>query len=121
MSIISNAMEALRPGAVWSLVGDDVEWIKDENNNDIPNMEYITWDDERDFPTKYEWQGQVEIEKQKQDDLLYQFNRRKEFPPKDDLFDALYHREVNGDESYMTAYMEKVAAVKAKYPKPSES
>jgi hypothetical protein len=46
----------------------------------------------------------------------YQRKRQQEYPPLTDLADALYHQQ-NGDETKMTAYLEKVEAVKQKYPK----
>ena len=121
MSLIAKTMEALRPGAVWSLAGDDVEWITNEDGDKAPNMDNITWDDDREFPTMYEWQAQMQVEKENQENTLYQFMRRKEYPAKDDYLDAIYHKEVNGDDSYLTAYFEKITAVKNKYPKPEQA
>lgn len=47
----------------------------------------------------------------------YRVLRRKEYPPLEDLADAIYWRE-RGDESLMDAYLSACDSVKAKYPKP---
>lgn len=49
----------------------------------------------------------------------YRERRRAEYPPVTQLADALYWQQ-NGDPSKMEAYLAKVAAVKAKYPKPND-
>jgi hypothetical protein len=50
------------------------------------------------------------------DSLKYQGLRKKEYPPLENLADALFW-QANGDASKMTAYLAQVAAVKDKYPK----
>ena len=42
--------------------------------------------------------------------------RRAEYPPLADLADALYW-QTQGDETKMTAYLEKIQAVKERFPK----
>ncbi|MET3135298.1 hypothetical protein AAKU55_005606 [Oxalobacteraceae bacterium GrIS 1.11] len=42
--------------------------------------------------------------------------RRSEYPPLEDLADALYHQSV-GDGSKLDAYLASMAAVKARFPK----
>lgn len=49
----------------------------------------------------------------------YREKRRAEYPPLTELADALYWQQ-NGDTSKIEAYLAKVAAVKAKYPKPQQ-
>ena len=49
---------------------------------------------------------------------VYIENRQREYPPLTDLADALYHQS-KGDETKLTAYLEKCEAVKTKYPKPT--
>jgi hypothetical protein len=46
----------------------------------------------------------------------YKLQRATKYPPLTDLADALYHQS-KGDETKITAYLEKVEAVKQKYPK----
>jgi hypothetical protein len=48
----------------------------------------------------------------------YAARRAAEYPPIADLADALYWKE-KGDASQWSAYVAKVDAIKAKYPKPS--
>lgn len=50
------------------------------------------------------------------DSIAYQGLRKKEYPPLENLADALFW-QANGDASKMTAYLAQVAAVKDKYPK----
>ena len=44
--------------------------------------------------------------------------RRREYPPLEDFADAYFHLRVNNDQSVMEAYLQRVAAVKARFPKP---
>lgn len=46
----------------------------------------------------------------------YRRRRKVEYPPIEDLADALYWAD-NGDRTKLEAYLAKVAAIKAKYPK----
>ena len=46
----------------------------------------------------------------------YKANRAKEYPSLADFADAYYWAQ-NGDDTKMTAYIEKCEAVKTKYPK----
>lgn len=64
--------------------------------------------------------GQVVVEDITAEFALRQVHqaRVREYPPLADLADALFHQQVNGDDSFLTAYFSKVAAVKAKHPKP---
>ena len=48
----------------------------------------------------------------------YSTRRRGEYPPLEDLADAMFHAK-NGDQSKLETYMQRVAAVKAKFPKPA--
>lgn len=48
----------------------------------------------------------------------YAARRAAEYPPLADLADALYWKD-KGDLSLWSAYVAKVAAVKAKYPAPA--
>ena len=46
----------------------------------------------------------------------YKYNRVKEYPSLADFADAYYWAQ-NGDDTKMTAYIDKCEAVKTKYPK----
>jgi hypothetical protein len=50
------------------------------------------------------------------DPEAYKYKRVKEYPSLADFVDAYYWAQ-NGDDTKMTAYIEKCAAVKDKYPK----
>lgn len=52
--------------------------------------------------------------------MTYAQKRRAEYPPLADFADAMYWA-AQGDPSMLEAYNEKVAAVKTRYPKPSNS
>jgi hypothetical protein len=49
--------------------------------------------------------------------LTYRELRRPEYPPLEDLADAIYWNE-SGDPSLLSAYVDACEAVKVKYPKP---
>ena len=50
------------------------------------------------------------------DPEAYKYKRVKEYPPLADFVDAYYWAQ-NGDDTKMTAYIEKCAEIKDKYPK----
>lgn len=47
----------------------------------------------------------------------YDRRRAADYPPIEDLADALVH-QANGDDTKLTAYLEACKAVKERYPKP---
>lgn len=49
----------------------------------------------------------------------YGSRRAADYPPIEDLADALVH-QANGDDTKLTAYLEACKAVKARFPKPSD-
>ena len=98
--MIAQALMNLRPGAQWKVVGDEIEWL----------------DQEQTKPSKEEIYAEIAVIRQKIKDTEYQRKRMREYPPLTELADALYHQQ-NGDDSKMTAYLAKVEAVKQKYPK----
>lgn len=51
-----------------------------------------------------------------QDPDAYKYSRAKEYPSLAEFADAYYWAQ-NGDDTKMTAYIEKCEAVKTKYPK----
>jgi hypothetical protein len=50
------------------------------------------------------------------DPEAYKYKRAAEYPPLADFVDAYYWAQ-NGDDTKMTAYIEKCAEIKDKYPK----
>lgn len=95
---IENALATLYPGTHWVLEGSDysgLTWLEDNIVSKPTEEELTSW---------------VAAH-------LYQELRSKEYPPAQDLADALVHKE-NGDASHYEAYVAACNAVKAKYPRP---
>jgi hypothetical protein len=65
---------------------------------------------------RQEEESQWQIYKQEWDSKQYARDRAAEYPSLADFADAYYWAQ-NGDDTKMTAYIEKCAAVKEKYPK----
>lgn len=99
--MIDKALVSLRPGAQWSMSGDEYEGIQwmDENQT---------------MPSKREVLTEVERLKLEQQRTEYQRLREKEYPPVTDYLDAV----VKGDQEQIDRYIAACLAVKAKYPKP---
>jgi hypothetical protein len=103
MKINTQAIINLRPGAAWSLDGDDysgLEWL----------------DQEQTKPTEQELVEETERVVQEQLRNLYQRKRRLEYPPLGDQLDALWK---GGDAA--EEMLAKVQAIKDKYPKPGQN
>jgi hypothetical protein len=99
--MIDKALISLRPGAQWSLSGDEYEGLQ--------------WQDEiQTMPTKAEVLAEVARLKAAQQRTEYQRLRAAEYPDFRDYLDAV----VKGDAAQMEAYVAACLAVKAKYPKP---
>jgi hypothetical protein len=96
----ADALLSLRLGAEWVLRGDDLEWL-DQNQTQ---------------PTDAEIAAEVTRLQAEYDAKAYQRSRATEYPSLADFADAYYWAQ-NGDDTKMTAYIEKCAAVKEKYPK----
>jgi hypothetical protein len=98
-----DALASLVPAAVWGIAGDTYEGIiwKDEV---IPQ------------PTKEQVETRISELQAIADSMAYQSRRKQEYPPLENLADALFW-QAHGDNSKMTAYLAQVAAVKDKYPK----
>lgn len=104
-----DALRSLRPSSRFTAtdvfspdVYDRIVW--DESNTEsLPSL------------------SELEIEQERLgvifDNTEYQRTRRPEYPPITELADALYWKE-NGDDTKLTEYLQKVTAVKEKYPKP---
>ena len=99
---ITKAILSLRPGASWSISGDDYEtlWWSDENELPPPTEEEINQEIER-LQAEYEYNQ-------------YQRLRAREYPDFKEYLDGLVKR----DTEQMQVYIDACLAVKAKYPKP---
>ena len=97
---IPDALMSLRPGAQWSLTGEDFE-----------NLEWLDADQE--MPTEEECLAEAEKLQAAYDSLEYQRLRVAEYPPMVDYIDGV----VKGDHDQIEAYIAACQAVKAKYPK----
>lgn len=99
--MIDKALMSLRPGAQWSMSGDEYEGIQ--------------WMDEsQTMPSKREVLAEVERLKLERQRTEYQRLRAKEYPSITDYLDAV----VKGDQAQIDRYIEACLAVKTKYPKP---
>ena len=98
---IINALQSLRPGAQWTLNGDDYEGL--------------TWHDENELPPPTEEEIQTEIERLQAEYEYnqYQRDRASEYPSIQDQLDVLYHQGYDG-------WKASIDEVKNKYPKPGE-
>jgi hypothetical protein len=95
-----NAILSLVPNAQVTVRDDEVEWHE-------PSVAPVT-------------NAQIDAEfarlQAEYDAKEYQRNRVKEYPSLADFADAYYWSQ-QGDETKMTAYIEKCEAVKTKFPK----
>jgi hypothetical protein len=98
---ITKALVSLRPGAQWSILGEDYE--------------NLIWSDENELPPPTEEEVQVEIERLKAEynNNQYQRDRASEYPSIQDQLDTLYHQGYDGWKAM-------IDVVKNKYPKPGE-
>jgi hypothetical protein len=97
-----EAIESLRPLAVWALSGREYEGLQ--------------WDDKSQIkPTKKECLDEIERLQAAYDALEYQRLRAPEYPPITDYLDGV----VKDDQEQIDAYIAACQAVKEKYPKPT--
>jgi hypothetical protein len=98
---IPEALQSLKPGAQWSLIGDSYEGLN--------------WlDEEQTQPTEEECLAEAAKLQAAYDALEYQRLRAPEYPPITDYLDGI----AKGDKAQVDAYIAACKAVKAKYPKP---
>lgn len=101
---IPDALMAITPGAQWILHGDDYDGLE--------------WLDEIQIqPTEAEIVTEVAKLQSEYDVLEYQRLRAPEYPDMSDYLDGI----VKGDDAQVQAYIDACLAVKAKYPKLSET
>ena len=103
---ISEALQSLRPGAEWMVIGETYEglqWLEKPVSKGGQKK-----------PTEEEVLAEVARLQKEWEDTDYQRLRAKEYPDVKEYLDGL----VKGDTEQMQAYIDACLAVKAKYPKP---
>ena len=103
---ITKALVSLRPGAQWSLDGEDYDGLQ--------WLEKPVWEGGQKKPTQAEVEAEVARLQKEWENTEYQRLRAKEYPDVKEYLDGL----VKGDTEQMQAYIDACLAVKAKYPKP---
>lgn len=99
---VEKALESLRPGATWTIIGNST-------------YENITWTDETQTkPTKAAVTAEVARLASAAEAVAYKKLRAKEYPDFKDYLDGV----VKGDQTQIQAYIDACQAVKDKYPKP---
>ena len=102
MITLVDVLLSLRPGAIWAVRGEEIEWL----------------DETQTQPTKAEIQTELTRLQADYDSKEYQRQRAPEYPGMADLADALYWSS-KGDDTKIEEYYAACEAVKAKYPKPA--
>jgi uncharacterized coiled-coil DUF342 family protein len=98
---ITHALQSLRPGASWSILGEDYENLVWSNENELPP------------PTEEEINQEIERLQAEYENNQYQRDRATAYPSIQDQLDTLYHQGYDG-------WKEMIDEVKNKYPKPGE-
>lgn len=119
--MIDQAIKRICPNAAFTLIGYDIEYkpVLDHNGNytgeyETPNFNWMSTEYPK--PTKQQIETALaEIEAERAE-LKYRSLRKREYPPIEDLADAIYW-QAQGDDTKMDAYVAQVDAVKLKYPK----
>jgi|688.fasta_scaffold802822_1 hypothetical protein len=100
---IVDAIQSLRPGAIWT-------YHHGKDNFD----EALIWQDEtQPKPTESEIQAEIARLQADYDSKEYQRLRAPEYPSFNDYLDGV----VKGDQAQIQTYIDACLAVKAKYPK----
>lgn len=98
---IVNALNKLRPNALWILRENKLEWMDSKQRE----------------PTQAEIDAEIIRADSEFLNTNYQRQRVLEYPPLTEYIDAVYW-QTQGDETKMVKYLATVKAVKTKYPKP---
>ena len=103
---ITHAIQSLRPGAVWSIEGDDYSTLD--------------WQDtEQTQPTEDEINTEIARLQAESDAKQYARDRKDNYPSIGDQLDMLYHA-INNNETLKTDFADfynAVKAIKDQYPK----
>lgn len=111
----TDALFSLVGDASWKLTGENIVWVLDEAGQELPsNLDWYSPD--INIPSRNQIETRISELQAISDSLKYQDQRKREYPPLENLADALFW-QANGDSSKMTTYLAQVAAVKEKYPK----
>jgi hypothetical protein len=94
MITTGQALRSLKPGAEWSLRGDELEWL------DAVQTE----------PTQAEIDAEVIRLQAEYDSQEYARNRKAEYPSMEDQLDDIYHNGIDG-------WKATIKTTKDKYPK----
>lgn len=100
---ILDALSSLRPGAIWTVKGDELDWL------DPP-----VYEGGQKKPTQAEVEAEVARLQKEWEDTEYQRLRVKEYPDFKEYLDGI----VKGNQEQIQAYIDACIAVKVKYPKP---
>jgi hypothetical protein len=111
----TDALFSLVGNASWILTGENIVWVTDENGNEVASN--LGWHSpDINIPSRNQIKTRIVELQAIADSIAYQAQRKQEYPPLENLADALYW-QANGDSSKMATYLAQVAAVKEKYPK----
>ena len=105
MRIRADAIQSLRPGASWSL-----------NGNDYSGLEWL--DETQTKPTEEELVAESAKLEELAQKNLYRRWRAMEYPSFGDQMDALWHAMDAGDLPKIEPFYTDIKTVKEKYPKP---
>ena len=101
---LPDALIQLRPTAIFEII-----------HGDNPRLNWQSVDTP---PSDAEIDAKVVELEAAANAVAYRGHREDQYPPLEDFVDAYYWAQ-KGDNSLLDAYVSKVDAVKAKYPKPS--
>ena len=101
MITVSKALQSLRPGAEWSLIGDDLIWL----------------DGVQTQPTQEEIDDEITRLQSEYDDKEYQRNRAENYPLLGDQLDMLWHAIDAGTLNKTSDFYKTIKAVKDAHPK----
>ena len=99
----ADALDSLYPGSVWILRGDSLTNLEWHDSSKAEPTHDILWPEVQRLQSIYDAEE-------------YKLKRKIEYPPLQDLADALYWQS-KGDSTKMQAYLAACEAVKQKYPK----
>jgi hypothetical protein len=117
----TKVLLSLRPGAAWSMTGNEIKWEKKKGADGVETEELVPvnveWlDSIQSMPSKEEIENEIKRLTEEEERTRYQELRRVEYPKVAELADALYWQS-KGDNSKLEEYFSKIESVKTKYPK----
>ena len=112
-----QAIRRLVPNAEYMITGNEIIWENKQGQWVSDNFVWLLRGTPK--PTKEQIETSLAAVHAEWNNTEYQRLRQKEYPPLEELADALYW-QANGDGSKMQDYMTKIASIKNKYPKGSK-